>query len=43
MQVLMNGLLANGCTVISMPRFDLVQALELIQEHKILISLLFHL
>ena len=35
MQVLMNGLLANGCTVISMPRFDLVQALELIQEHKI--------
>ena len=35
MQVLMNGLLANGCTVISMPRFDLVQALELIQEHRI--------
>ena len=35
MQVLMNGLLANGCTVISMPRFDLIQALELIQEHRI--------
>ena len=35
MQVLMNGLLASGRTVISMPRFDLVRALELIQEHKI--------
>ena len=35
MQVLMNGLLANGCTVISMPRFDLVAALELIQKHEI--------
>ena len=35
MQVLMNGLLANGCTVISMPRFDLVEALTLIQTHKI--------
>lgn len=35
MQVLMNGLLASGCTVISMPRFDLVGALELIQENGI--------
>lgn len=35
MQVLMNGLLANGCTVISMPRFDLADALDLIQTHKI--------
>lgn len=35
MQILMNGLLSNGCTVISMPRFDLVGALELIQKHKI--------
>ena len=35
MQVLMNGLLANGCTVISMPRFDLVEALTLIQTHRI--------
>ncbi len=35
MQVLMNGLLANGVMVVTMPRFDLVQALELIQEHKV--------
>lgn len=35
MQVLMNGLISNGCTVISMPRFDLVGALELIQTHRI--------
>ncbi|MGI9623716.1 MAG: AMP-binding protein [Acidimicrobiales bacterium] len=35
MQILMNGLLSNGCTVVSMPRFDLVGALELIQTHKI--------
>jgi acyl-CoA synthetase (AMP-forming)/AMP-acid ligase II len=35
MQILMNGLLSNGCTVVSMPRFDLVGALELIQSHKI--------
>jgi acyl-CoA synthetase (AMP-forming)/AMP-acid ligase II len=35
MQILMNGLLANGCTVISMVRFDLVKALELIQEQRI--------
>ncbi|MGI9600856.1 MAG: AMP-binding protein [Acidimicrobiales bacterium] len=35
MQVLMNGLLASGCTVISMPRFDLEAALKLIQDNKV--------
>ncbi len=35
MQVLMNNLLANGATVITLPRFDFVRALELIQEHRI--------
>jgi acyl-CoA synthetase (AMP-forming)/AMP-acid ligase II len=35
MQVLMNGLLAEGCTVISMPRFDLAQALGLVQDHRV--------
>lgn len=35
MQVLMNGLLANGCTIITMPRFDLQQALEITQERKV--------
>ncbi|MGK2930659.1 MAG: AMP-binding protein, partial [Acidimicrobiales bacterium] len=35
MQVLMNGLLANGVRVLCMPRFDLVQALETIQEEKV--------
>ena len=35
MQVLMNGLLANGVTVVTLPRFDLEQALGLIQEHRI--------
>jgi len=35
MQVLMNGLLAEGVTVVSVPRFDLVEALELVQKHKI--------
>jgi len=33
MQVLMNGILAEGCTVITMPRFDLPEALGLIQDH----------
>ena len=33
MQVLMNGILAEGCTVITMPRFDLPKALGLIQDH----------
>jgi len=35
MQVLMNNLLANGATVITLPRFDFVRALELFQEHRI--------
>ena len=35
MQVLMNGLLANGVTVVTLPRFDLDQALGLVQEHRI--------
>ncbi len=35
MQVLMNGLLANGVTVVTLPRFDLEQALGLIQTHRI--------
>jgi acyl-CoA synthetase (AMP-forming)/AMP-acid ligase II len=35
MQVLMNGLLANGVTTVTMPRFDMVEALEAVQELKI--------
>ena len=35
MQVLMNGLLANGVTVVTLPRFDLEQALSLVQAHRI--------
>ena len=35
MQVLMNGLLSRGLTVITMPRFDLEQALRLIQDNKV--------
>lgn len=35
MQVLMNGLLANGVTVVTLPRFDLEQALGLVQQHRI--------
>ncbi len=35
MQVLMNSLLAEGVTVVTMPRFDMAQALGLIQEHKV--------
>ena len=35
MQVLMNGLLANGVTTVSMPRFDMVEALEAVQTFKI--------
>jgi 4-coumarate--CoA ligase len=35
MQVLMNGLLAEGVTVVTMPRFDMEQALSLIQEHHV--------
>ncbi len=35
MQVLMNGLLANGVTVVTMPRFDMIEALEAVQNFKI--------
>ncbi len=35
MQILMNGLLANGVTVVTMPRFDLEQALNIVQDHKV--------
>lgn len=35
MQVLMNGLLAEGVTVVTMPRFDMEQALSLIEKHKV--------
>ena len=35
MQVLMNGALAQGGKVVTMPRFDLEQFLSLCQEHKI--------
>ncbi|MGF1597813.1 MAG: AMP-binding protein [Acidimicrobiales bacterium] len=32
MEVLMNGLLANGVTVVTMPRFDMAEALAAIQD-----------
>jgi len=35
MQVLMNGLLANGATIVTMPRFDLEQALTITQDRKV--------
>ncbi|MEM9864688.1 MAG: AMP-binding protein [Myxococcota bacterium] len=35
MQVLMNFMLATGCTVVTAPRFDMVQMLELTQQWKI--------
>ena len=35
MQVLMNASLANGVTVITMPRFDLEQALSIVQERRV--------
>lgn len=35
MQVLMNGALASGGTVVTMPRFDLEQFLDLLQEYKV--------
>jgi acyl-CoA synthetase (AMP-forming)/AMP-acid ligase II len=35
MQVLMNGMLSNGVTVVTLPRFDLLQALDLVQKHGI--------
>ena len=35
MQVLMNGLLAQGVTIVTVPRFDLEQVLGLIQDKKV--------
>ena len=35
MEVIMNNGLVNGSTIVTMPKFDLEQALSLIQEHKI--------
>ncbi|MGB7184047.1 MAG: AMP-binding protein [Burkholderiaceae bacterium] len=35
MQVLMNSLISSGVRVVTMPRFDMVEALTLIQEEKI--------
>ena len=35
MQVLMNGLIANGVTTVTMPRFDMVEALQATQDLKI--------
>ena len=35
MQVLMNALLANGVRVVTMPRFDLAEALDLVQRERI--------
>ena len=35
MQVLMNAVLTNGATLVTMPRFDLEQFLTLVQDHKV--------
>jgi 4-coumarate--CoA ligase len=35
MEVLMNGVLYNGGTAVTMPRFDLEEFLRIIQEHKV--------
>ena len=35
MQVLMNGAVANGATVITMPRFDLELFLNILEDHKV--------
>jgi len=35
MQVLMNALLAEGVTVITLPRFDMAQVLSLIERHRV--------
>ena len=35
MQVLMNFMLARGATVVTVPRFDMVQMLELTQKHEV--------
>ncbi|MGE3835883.1 MAG: AMP-binding protein, partial [Acidimicrobiia bacterium] len=35
LQVLLNGMLSRGCTVVTMRRFDLAEALGLVQQHRI--------
>ncbi len=35
MQVLMNGLLANGIPIVTMPRFDLEESLQIVEKHHI--------
>ena len=35
MQILMNSMVSKGVTVVTVPRFDLVQMLELTQQHRI--------
>jgi acyl-CoA synthetase (AMP-forming)/AMP-acid ligase II len=35
MQVLMNGVLQNGATAVTMPRFDLAEYLRILQDHKV--------
>ena len=35
MQILMGSLLSEGVTIVTMPRFDMEQALQLIEQHKI--------
>jgi 4-coumarate--CoA ligase len=40
MQVLMNGAIREGATVVTMPRFELEQFLQLLQEHRITIAYL---
>ncbi len=35
MQVLMNGVMRWGATAVSMPRFDLAEFLQIIQDHKV--------
>jgi len=35
MQVLMNGLLSNGVTTVTMPRFDMAEALKAVQDFKV--------
>ncbi len=35
MQVLMNGVLYNGATTVTMPRFDLAEFLKIVQDYKV--------
>lgn len=40
MQVLMNGVLYNGATAVTMPRFDLEEFLRIVQEHSVTLAYL---